>query len=450
MFASASIAATGSFCLGACIGWMSNMQPKIEGGDLGYSVSDSDISWISSAMTLGAALVCIPIGLLMNFIGRKFAMIFALIPTIIGWILVCIGKFLFMTIGGRFLLGMGLGSFCVTAPVYTTEVAELKYRGMLGTLFQLMITLGILYGYVIGCFIDNFFWASAIMGIPSGVLLIFLFFVPFSPVFLLSKGKTERAKNELQKLRGKSSDVGEELRAMDDVLKKLKDAQRPLCKTLCTKTPLKALMIGIALMFAQQFGGINAFVFYSTKIFEDAKSDLEAKYVTLVLGVVMFLATIISVFVVDLVGRKILLVISAATEAVTCLCAGFFFYLKDRGDNIDNITWLPVTAVLLYIIGFSIGLGPIPWLIMAELFEEDIKFFACSIVGTSNWVMAFIVTFGFAPLVAFIGKFAVFWIFTIVNILCIVFTLLCVPETRKKTIDEIQALMNAKIQTPLL
>lgn len=206
---------------------------------------------------------------------------------------------------------------------------------------------------------------------------------------------------------------------------------------------LKGLGIAVLLQVFQQWTGINAVLFYSASIFEDTGSDISGSDATLIIGVTQVTSTLVAVAIIDKAGRRILLLISGVLMAVSTALMGVYFQLKENDPaSMDNFGWLPISSICIFIIFFSIGFGPVPWLVMAELFSEDVKSVAGSIAGTSNWLSAFVVTLLFPILKSSIGPGPTFWIFTAIAVIAFFYSLFFVPETKGKTIIEIQDLLS--------
>ncbi len=131
---------------------------------------------------------------------------------------------------------------------------------------------------------------------------------------------------------------------------------------LMKRSNLKPLTISLGLMFFQQLSGINAVIFYTVQIFQDAGSTIDENLCTIIVGVVNFMATFIATLLIDRLGRKILIYISNVAMITTLFVLGTFFYYKNSGTNVDHLGWLPLASFVIYVVGFSLGMGPIPWL----------------------------------------------------------------------------------------
>lgn len=184
-YVAALAAAGGAFAAGTLLGWTNPAQTPLEDGEYGFSVSEDQFSWIGSSMNLGAAAVCIPIGFAINWFGRKPTMLGLVLPFTLGWALLIWAQNVEMMYAARVILGIAGGAFCVTAPMYTGEIAHKDIRGMLGSFFQLMITLGILFVYAIGAGLDVFY-ISVVCGVIPLIFGLIFFFMPETPTYYVS------------------------------------------------------------------------------------------------------------------------------------------------------------------------------------------------------------------------------------------------------------------------
>ncbi|KAH8257447.1 hypothetical protein KR038_010160 [Drosophila bunnanda] len=439
-YVAALAAAGGAFACGTLLGWTSPAQTEIVDNHSGYDflVSDNQFSWVGSAMTLGAACVCIPIGFLINLIGRKWTMLFLVLPFIVGWAMLIWAANVGMMYASRFILGIAGGAFCVTAPMYTGEIAQKDIRGTLGSFFQLMITIGILFVYAIGAGLD-IFWVSVICGILPLVFGVIFFFMPESPTYLVAKDRSEGAIKSIQWLRGKEYDYEPELAELRETDREIRENKVNVWAALNRPVTRKALAISLGLMFFQQVSGINAVIFYSSRIFKEANTGIGPRWATILIGIMQVVATFVSTVVVDKLGRRILLLASGISMAVATTAIGVYFYLQSQDETqVESLGWLPVASLCIFIIMFSMGYGPVPWLMMGELFATDIKGFAGSLAGTSNWLLAFVVTKTFDDLNEGLGIGGTFWLFAGLTVLGVFFVFFAVPETKGKSLNEIQ------------
>ncbi|XP_030554116.1 facilitated trehalose transporter Tret1-2 homolog [Drosophila novamexicana] len=428
------VAAFGAFCLGTSLGWSGPVGNSVLSGEaFKFAPSLDEWSWAASLFTLGAACVCIPVGILTFRFGRKLIMLLLMLPCLLGWVCIIGAQRPFMLLIGRFILGASIGSFCLTVPIYTTEIAEVETRGVMGCFFQLMFALGILFSFVVGS-LCKVFLLNILCGVFPAIFFLTFMWMPESPVFLAQKGKTEQAEKALKWLRGKDSDIGADLAAMEADSKKEKTN---IFKSLSRKVTIKGLCITITLLLFQQFSGINGICFYVATIFEEAGTGMSPAISTILIGVVGVVALIPAILFVDMAGRRIFLIVSGILMFLTTFIMGAYFkWLMEK-----KVGWLPMAAICIFVFGLSMGFGPVPWLIMAEMFAEDVKPICGAIVATCSWLFAFCVTKVFPLCLQDLGPSTTFWGFCVISFLAIIFVIFVVPETKGKSLDEIQQLL---------
>ncbi|XP_022905450.1 facilitated trehalose transporter Tret1-like isoform X2 [Onthophagus taurus] len=451
-YVAALSACLGSIAAGTVLGWTANINELLRDGNLnGISVDEGEFGWIGSIATLGAMLMCFSTGFFCNIIGRKWTMLVLVVPFTLGWLLIICAENVDMIYAGRFFTGLAGGAFCIAAPLYTSEISENSIRGRLGSFFQLLLTVGILLAYTFPLIKSNDISSTLIHTILCAIFpLIFgvvFFFQPETPVHLYKKGKIDEAEKSLRRLRGNAYNPKPELEQIKNAIEEEERMNKPFFESMKTPAAKKASLICFSLMFFQQMGGINAVIFYTGKIFGDAKIDLLPQHATLIIGGIQVVATFISTLFIDKVGRKLLLLISGLFMGLSTLLLAIYFSLEksdmDR-DIITDISFLPVLALSIFITVFSLGFGPIPWLISSELFPIEIKAIASSAAGTFNWLLAFIVTRFYNDIQNGIGTDITFYIFSGLSFIGVVFIFFVVPETKGKSFDEIQEMLGGQ------
>lgn len=431
------IGSFGALCLGMVLGWSGPAQMLIAKGNgyKGFKPSADEFSWMAALVPLGAACTCLPIGFLAGVCGRKMVMLAVVIPLLLGWILITAATNVIMALVGRFLTGASVGVYCILVPIYNTEISEVATRGIMGCFYQLWLTIGVLISYIVGGYVSllvfNIF--STIM--PAVYFLLFIW-MPESPAYYVQKGKLDKAEKNLYWLRGKNVDISADLNAMAAEAKKEKANMHD---GMCRKTTRKGLGISITLLALQQFIGINAIAFYTTTIFEDAGAGLAPEVCTILIGIVGCVAVIPSILFIDRGGRRIFLFIAAAVMCVSNFLMGIYFHWLMH----KHVGWLPILVICIFVFAFSMAFGPVPWLIMAELFAEDVKPLCSAIVGTLTGIFGFLVIILFPICVTHIGPAATFWMFSGIALLAFLFIFI-VPETKGKTLDEIQIELQGK------
>lgn len=260
--------AGGAIAIGAALGWPAPSSPRLVAGDDRYfPITSSQFDWVASIITLGCAISCLPVGFLMKKFGRKCTMLSLIVPFMVGWSLVTFATSFEMLLIGRFVIGLAGGAFCVSAPQYSSEIAEKEIRGIVGTFFQLLIIFGILFSYTVGAVLPVF-WTSVVCGIIPLVFGAIFIFMPESPVYLVIENREADAKKSLKWLRGSSYDPQREIDELKLDLAEGDKNKVSLKEVFAKKATIRALVIGFGLMFFQQMSGINIVVFYATDIFK--------------------------------------------------------------------------------------------------------------------------------------------------------------------------------------
>lgn len=403
-------------------------------------VTPEEGSWIGSLVAVGAIAGALPAGYFADRFGRKPILLALSAPFLLSWIMITVAKAVGILYVARLIAGFATGAFTVVAPMFIGEIAESSVRGALGSYFQVMLTVGILYTYVVGAIAD-YIWLGILSGIIPVVFFVTFSRVPESPTYLVKKHRTEDAMKALQYYRGSSYNILKELQDLDKDISESTQTKVSIRDLITSKGTRRALIIALGLMIFQQLSGINAVIFYSGDIFNAAGSTLDPKLATIIVGVVQVVVTYISSTVVDRVGRKVLLLLSASIMGLCLAILGLYFCLK-KGDDVSGIGWLPLLCVTVYIVMFSLGFGPLPWLMMGEVFAPNVKGAASSIAVCTNWTLTFVVTFSFGKLVDGLGEDWTFWLFAIICGIATIFIYYLVPETKGKTLSDIQRILN--------
>lgn len=332
-----------------------------------FDVSEQAKSWIGGLMPLAGLAGGISGGPLIEIIGRRNTILATSVPFIISGLLIACAVNVGMVLAGRALGGFCVGIASLSLPVYLGETLQPEVRGTLGLLPTAFGNVGILICFVAGKYMN---WSGlAFLGAALPVpFLILMFIIPETPRWYVSKGKEGPARKALQWLRGKEANIETEIRG---VIKSHAEAQKMANSNqmmeLLKRRNLKPLLISLGLMLFQQMSGINAVIFYTTSIFKDAGSTIEESLCTIIVGVVNFAAVFIATILIDRLGRKILLYISDVAMIITLAALGTFFYLKENNHNVDHLGWLPLASFVIFVVGFSLGFGPVPWLMMGEV-----------------------------------------------------------------------------------
>jgi len=316
--------------------------------------------------------------------------------------------------------------------MYLSEIAPSRLRGGIGTLNQLMITIGILISQLMGIGLSTCpSWRYLLSIFSAAIAIIQTCIFPFSPEsprWLISRGRIEDARKSLQILRG--GDVTTEFAVMKEPNSSSSDAK---FSDLFSRVFLKSLIIAVGLQIAQQFSGINAVFYYSTSIFQKAgvgNSDVA----TAIIGLVSVLATIVATFLMDKAGRRPLLLFSEVVQFVFLLSLSLSMIFIESLHNFGSI--ILVGSVILFVVGFAVAMGPIPWFIISEMFPSGLRGYAVSIAVCLNWTSNFLVALTFPSIELSLGNYT-FMLFAAMIFISTIFTWFLVPETKGKSIEEL-------------
>jgi len=320
------------------------------------------------------------------------------------------------------------------------EISTDNVRGLLGTGFQVCITIGILLVYVFGAFLEWNLLSLACL-FPGLLMSILMVIMPETPIWLLTSSKGPKAEIALKKLRHETNDNQSELNELAQQANESKKSFGLSLEQMKKLVVFKPFYLAIGLMFFQQFSGINAVMFYGTKIFKESGSSLKPSVCTIIIGVSQIIATVFGSLLVDRLGRKILLITSGVGHTVSLGVLGIYYFVnKDLKPEVESSSgWIPIVCLVVFIISFSIGFGPIPWLMIAEMTPISARSMISAVATGFNWLCAFLITKFFESLKDLITKYGTFFMFAAFCLLSIFFAAILLPETKGKSYDEIQS-----------
>lgn len=343
----------------------------------------------------------------------------------------------------RLFCGLAVGGVFTVLPMYIGEISDNEVRGQLGSFMQLFIVLGLLLSFVVGPFISIKAFNILCLAVPIAFLVIFFLWIPESPYYLVQIDQRDEAEQALMKLRAKGKDgIQKELEEIKSNVDEAFANKASFMDIFKSKGLTRALIISVGLVALQQFSGINIVLFFAQTIFTEAGSSLSPEICTIIIGVVQVLASAATPALVEKRGKRMLLLISAVGMALSQGALAFFFYLKEGGKEVSNLSWLPVASLVFYIITYCLGFGPLPWAVMGELFPGNVKSVASTATAAGCWILGFLITNYFGLVADLIGKSGSFGIFGFCCVLAGLFVFKFVPETSGKSLQEIQDILN--------
>ncbi|XP_068164709.1 solute carrier family 2, facilitated glucose transporter member 4-like isoform X2 [Antennarius striatus] len=393
--------------------------------------------------SIGGMLSSFCVGFVSEWLGRRKAMLINNLFAFIGGSLMGLSKLcrsFEMMILGRFIIGAYCGLASGLTPMYVGEIAPTSLRGALGTLHQLAIVTGILIAQVLGleALLGSRELWPVLLGItvvPTVFQMSFLPFCPESPRFLyIVRCQEHQAKRGLRRLTGRQ-EVGDMLAEMKEEKRKM-DMERKVSILELFRSPAyrQPVLISILLQLSQQLSGINAIFYYSTSIFMKAGVQSPV-YATIGAGVVNCAFTVVSLFLIERIGRRTLHMLGLGGM---CVCAVVMTTALALLESVPWMSYVSMLAIYSFVAFFEIGPGPIPWFFVAELFSQGPRPAAMAVAGFSNWTANFIIGMGFQYVADLCGPY-VFLIFAALLLFFLIFTFFRVPETRGKTFDQIAA-----------
>lgn len=403
-----------------------------------WTLTAFEQGWIVSSVLVGAILGAILSGSVTDRLGRKKIIVITALVFFAGSLATALAQSPLELMLYRGLIGFAIGIASYTVPLYISEIAPDDKRGALVSLNQLAITIGIVLSYLIdGAFAEVQNGWRYMMGIgivPALLLAAGMALVPETPRWLISRGRTEQAKQALRKIYG-DCDAAAEAAKIRSLM--TYDAQGSF-NELAARWMRPALLVGIGLMFIQQATGINTIIYYAPTIFQMSgfESGVSAISATVGIGLVNVLMTVVSIRLIDRLGRKPLLYAGLGGMIASLLIlGGAFYYGGNSGLALKAVSFV---SLVVYVAAFAVSLGPICWLIISEIYPTQIRGLAMSVATVANWSFNLIVALTFLPLVEYLGTAYTFWGFAAVGIWALWFCKTKVPETKGRSLEEIE------------
>ncbi|XP_032676695.1 facilitated trehalose transporter Tret1-like isoform X2 [Odontomachus brunneus] len=408
-------------------------------------LSEDQISWITSLLALGAIVGAVPAGKIADRIGRKWSILLTIVPFATSWLLLIFSRNVVSIYIARFVGGIGAGAACVLVPIYIGEIAQASIRGALTAFFPILLSLGIVLSYTAGAYCSYVAFNTICCALLFP-LILGAPFMPESPIWLVQRGRKAQVTKVLFTLRGSKYDIQDEITVLQDDIDKVAKAQGGFKDLIGTQAGRRAIIVCIGLMSFQQLCGVDAILFYTVTIFQVANSTVDPYVASIIVGIVEVVITIVVATVIDRFGRKPLLIISSMAMTIDLIVLGYYFKLKNEGD-VNAIGWLPLTCLSTFNVFFSIGYGSVPFTVISEIFPPQTKGVASSMSIVVHWSLVFAVTKLFPSMEDKLGPAATFWTFACFTATSTVFAFLLVPETKGKTLQEIQKKLERRSKT---
>ncbi|XP_036381892.1 solute carrier family 2, facilitated glucose transporter member 6 [Megalops cyprinoides] len=395
LFLAVFSAVLGNFNFGFAMVYPSPVIPQLRVIDNPHLRLDTQqVAWFGSIFSLGAVSGGLGAMLLNDRMGRKLSIMASAVPSSVGYLVMGAAQEVWMLHLGRFLTGIAAGMTAASIPVYVSEISHPAVRGVLGSTPQMTGVCGSLVLYALGLVLP-WRWLAVAGEVPAVLMVLLLCFMPDSPRYLIAQGKEDRAHRALVWLRGPGADITSEF---NRIKQSIAAQSRVSWAELGKPFYYKPILISVVMRFLQQMTGITPILVYLEPIFHLTRVSLEPRYDATLVGAVRLLSVIIAASLMDKAGRK----------------------------------------ALLFTSGYAMGWGPITWLLMSEVLPLSARGVASGLCVGVSWVTAFVLSQLFMHVVEAWGLFLPFLFFCVVCVINIIFTAVCVPETRGRSLEEIE------------
>ena len=430
----ALIAAIGGFLFGYDTGVIGGAMLFMQ-KDLGLK-SHGQQQLVVAILLLGAIAGAVIAGWSADKFSRRRTKIVSGTVYVIGGLACAFSTTYWQILASRFWLGLAVGCASFVSPMYIAELVPPRIRGGVVSFNQLMITLGILAAYIVDWgfagFSNNWRWMFALAVVPGAALAIGMYFMPFSPRWLIDNGREDEAREVLENYRFEEDDVEGEIEEIKDVAK-----EESSLRELLGKGVRRMMIVGIALAVFQQIVGINTVIYYAPTILKFAgQQNTGALTQSVYIGCTNVFFTIVAILLLDKLGRRFFLIAGTATLTAALVGLGIFFQSTSLQHSAG---WLSLVCLLVYIMGFAVGLGPVFWLMISEIFPLQMRGPAMAVCTMFNWGFNFLISYTFLTLTDVLTKQGAFWLYAFFGVCAVVFFITVVPETKDRSLEEIQS-----------
>ena len=391
---------------------------------------------VTSLLLVGCMVGAFAGGRVADRVGRRPTLAVTALVFVAGVLLAAFAADFPMLLVARFIIGLAVGTSSMVVPLYIGEVAPARARGGLVSLNQLAITVGILAAYLVDYGLSgsgNWRLMFGLAAIPAGVLFIGMLFQKESPHWLIGQGRDEEARHVLERLRGPDDDIEEEteqVRQLGRHTSGLRELLKPQVRP--------ALTMGILLAVFQQITGVNTVIYYAPTLLAGAGlGSSSAILAEVAVGGVNVLLTIVAVWLMDRVGRRPLLLIGTTGMLIGLVTVACAFL---GGDHLTGSAAIVAIVGLMFFQGsFAIGLGPVFWLLIAEIYPLKVRGTAMGVATIANWGADFIVTISFLTLLNAISGVGTFLLFAFLTLVALIYFRIKVPETKGRSLQQIES-----------
>ncbi|CAK1552855.1 unnamed protein product [Leptosia nina] len=443
----------GTINTGMAFGFSATALPQLKSANSTIHITEGEASWIASLSAVGTPIGCILSGYLMDNIGRRRTLIFTEVPLIVGWIMISFAQNVIMIYIGRLLVGFGSGMVGAPARVYTCEVSQPHLRGMLGAMASVGVSTGVLIQYVIGS-ATSWNILAGVSAIVPIVSLLGMLALPETPNYLLTQDKPEKAEKSLSKLRGSTCNLNEEIQKMISFKEKNHveplRTPREIIKALLAPSALKPFGILALYFFIYQWCGVNTITFYAVEVFEASGASLDKYSLTISMGVLRVIFTVVGCILCRRCGRRPLTFVSSLGCGTSMVVLSVYLYYVQywKENNLPpQYSWIPVASIYLFMVFCTLGFLIVPWIMIGEVYPTQVR----GIIGGMTTCIAhlsiFTVVKTFPYLKHSLNDYGTFGLYGGLSLCGTAFFYFFLPETKGKSLQEIEDYFSGRIKS---
>ncbi len=411
-----------------------------------FKIGDTEIEYIVSALLWGAVIGTLLSGIMSSYLGRRRTILVSALVFVAGSLCCAIAPNEHILILARLFLGVAVGIASFTAPLYLSEISPQSVRGAMISMYQLMITLGIVLAFLSNTWLASYATFGGVTGghwrimlgiiaIPAAIMFVGVLFLPESPRWLFLKGLKENAIAVFKRMHLADDEIAAEVREIEESVKIKQNGFQLL---LHNPNFRRVIGLGVGLQIIQQLTGINVVMYYAPKIFALAGFEdvTEQMWGTVLVGLTNVLATFIAIAFVDRLGRKPIMYAGFIVMGLALVTVGTLFN-ADIAKN-PHLGYPAIGALLVFIIGFAMSAGPIVWIICSEIYPLAGRDLGVTFSTATNWIANAIVGMTFLTMLSSLGGGNTFLLYGVMNVLFIFFFIMFVPETKGVSLESIE------------
>lgn len=423
-------------------GWTSPYLAQLTADDSPLPLNLDEASWVASLLNLGRLVGAIPGTISVHYLGSRRTLVLICFPFIVSWVSLILADSVVWLYAARFTNGLSTGMAFSSFPLFLGEISSREIRGALVTLATNGLPFGFLAGNLIGAYVSIPVFAYISL-VPTVICIVIFLGLPESPHYLVHIGDMEEAKKSIARY-NPGIDVVSEVNSLENFIRTSQSAS--FCEKLKefnVPQNRKAGFVVVMLYFFMQVGGVNSVIFYMEMILTDGRLTLiPPATMVIVAGTVGILGGIVAVYLADKFGRRQLMIASSFGVGLSMAMLGVHFTILEGYFDLDGLQWLLISSIICYEAFVCIGLIPVPNIVLSELFSPNIKSMAACMGSISIGLCAFISTKTYQPLMDLMGEAYVFWLYGIFMVIAIIFCLTMMPETKGKSLQEIQNILH--------